>query len=1077
MGLAIREWVGSLTDVRRDEWKHVVLMLLYGFLALTSYYVVKPARNAVIVDRLGTQNLPLVYIATAAVITAVMILYSRWVDRVGRLRLLLGTLGFLAASLLLFRWLLLGGSLLTSGLFYAWGKLYPLLLVSQFWLVANLLFTTRQAKRLFGLIGLGLILGGAAGSVTAAYAAEAVGTENLLLISVGLLAVCAGLVVALVPDLEDGGQGGARLVERMSGDAFGLLFRSSHLRTLALLLGLTILVETLVDWQFNRAVELFIAGEDEKTAFYGSFFALVNVASVAVQVLFTSWVLRRFGIGVALLVLPVALLISAGGILAVPVLLTAAATKGAEGALRYSLDQSTRELLFLPVPTELKYRVKPLIDLAVYRGGTGVGGLILLLLVNGMGLGIRSVALVVMALVGVWIATTVRMKDEFRASVKRLIGIRDVDVRELVVQNLDADTRREIREAMRCDDRERIRYALSLLRYRGVSGFGPELEELLDHDDPEIRARALVLLAETGYEEAVDRARALLVDPHLFVRVAAINYVSRHGPDDPAREVRRFLAHEGHGVRAAAIALILMGGPTDELMSQGSVEELEREEKLEERLAHARALLEADPASESGRDILESLLEDDDHEVRHAAMRAAGLARVRRFLSVLVERLADPDDRPVAARALSACVPEVQERLMAVLRDPDAPLGIRLTIPALLVEKANQESVKLLVDALEPAPSRVRFEILKALNKIRRSHPDLEFGGYDLDPVVDDEARRAYHWAHRLRCARRKGTCHPLLERTMRQRTEEAAERAFRALGMTYPLEDLQAAFRAMHSTNRVLREQGFELAENILSLRHRNLFDPLLNPDRSLEVVARAAEERFGRRVKGRDETLRELEELDDPWVRLLARIEAGHEVAVGSPLTLETLKDRLAPRVFLGRAAPEREEIPTVMEIIDRAELLSRSKVFEQMRGEELAAVAALAEVEAFGRGQRFGPGSPLDARLYVVDEGRLGAVRDGRILYTAGPGEAFVDASFLDGCGSRAELEALEDSRALSLRRAHLFMVMEERFPVVRGMLNHLGVLIREGGGGGEEPDRRRSKLAGADPCALESPVRGG
>src|SRR5687768_1663263 len=107
MPKAIRSWFDTLTDVRRDEVRPLVLMITYGFLAMTSYYVVKPVRNAVFVDRVGSDNLPYVYILTALIVSVIMIFYSRWVDRIGHKTLLLGTIAFLASNLLIFRWLLL----------------------------------------------------------------------------------------------------------------------------------------------------------------------------------------------------------------------------------------------------------------------------------------------------------------------------------------------------------------------------------------------------------------------------------------------------------------------------------------------------------------------------------------------------------------------------------------------------------------------------------------------------------------------------------------------------------------------------------------------------------------------------------------------------------------------------------------------------------------------------------------------------------------------------------------------------------------------------------------------------------
>ncbi len=287
-------------------------------------------------------------------------------------------------------------------------------------------------------------------------------------------------------------------MEEVSGGAVALLRRSSHLKTVAVILAVTIVVGTLIDWQFNRAVEIYIAGEDENTRFFGTFFGALNVASVLVQILLTGWVLRRLGLQVALLVLPVGLLVATLGVLAAPVLVTASLAKGAEGSLRYSLDQATRELLFLPVPLHVKYKVKPLIDLGVYRGGSGIGGIVLLVAVNLLGFSIRQVGFLTVAFVALWVVAALRMRKEFGRTLKRLIGVRDVKLEELVVGHLNAETLEELRRTLRGGDGESISYALALLRQAPSSRLAEDVRPLLGHESERVRRGALAVLSASS---------------------------------------------------------------------------------------------------------------------------------------------------------------------------------------------------------------------------------------------------------------------------------------------------------------------------------------------------------------------------------------------------------------------------------------------------------------------------------------------------------------------------------------------------------------------------------------------------
>jgi AAA family ATP:ADP antiporter len=1083
-------WIRSLTNIHEGEGRVVFLMLAYGFLAMASYYVVKPVRNALFVERLGADNLAYVYILTAIFVSLMMIVYSRYVHKIGHVTLIVGTLVFLSSNLFLFHWFLNTETFWASGVFYIWGKLYPLLLVSQFWLVGNLLFTTRQAKRLFGPIGVGLIVGGIAGSTVAALAPDIVGSENLLLAAAVMPIICAGLVLLLAPHMQDheGRRSSGRLVGKVSKDAVKLLFESPHLRWISAILFVTILVGQLLEWQLGQAVELFVPGEDEKTEFYGTFFLVLNIASVIIQVLFTSLVLRRFGVGVSLLALPLGLLIASVGVFLIPVLLMAALAKGAEGALRYSLDQSTRELLFLPLPTDVKQKVKPLIDLAVYRGGTGVAGILLLIftqdgqgvLDNVLQLGIRGVSIIALALIGVWIVATFRMKHEFKESVKRLIGIRDVDLNDLIVQRIGKEELGDVRQTLQGGEEDEVVYALGLLRHQDPRTFTRELRELLEHESPLLRQRSLSLLTRMRHPGVVPEARALLVDPELDVRIAAMEYVCRYGTQEPASELRDALADEAYGVRAAAIAVILRHsgslrkGDHDALeiseiedVGGAALEALSSEEDLEARVFAARLLVDADLSEERGRGVMRLLLDDPDPSVRHAALHAAANIDSDELVTLLIERLGRPEDRSAAVEALSKRAPEIRDMLFERLRDSHAAPSQRLSIPRILRGSADQETVDRLLGVLraDETPAQLRYEILKTLGKLRRDRIDLEFGDQeDLEPLLMREVREAYRWARRYDVLTEGQSEVGFLESTVEQRMHEAAERAFRVLGLEHDLEDLEAAFAALRSSDDLMRQRGFELVDNALPLRKRALFDPLLNSEKSWKERTAAAEERFEVPTESRRDILEALCGADGVFVRALARSELGRPVE--GKLTSEALREEVASRISLVLEPAHLEEGVEIMDILQRADILRQSRIFHELRGEELVGIAALVEELRYKKGHAL-TGEAADGYLYIVAEGRLGLRKDGKVFAEAGEGEVFFEPGLLDGAEAQSDIEVLEDSRVLRMTREALNRIMEERFTVVRGLLSHLGEVVR----------RRDSAATSAMPASSPPPTANG
>lgn len=1053
MTAALREWIRTSTDVRREEYLPAGLMFVYGFLIFTSYYIAKSVRNATFVQRVGADNLDIVYILTAVFVTLVMVLYSRWVDRFRQTTLLRGTFAAMIACLLVFWQLLESGSgVLVSGAFYLFVKLYGLLLVSQFWLVGNVLFTTSQAKRLFGPVGLGLILGAIAGGAVTDRAVATVGSEDLLLAAAIVLAVGAGAVALLEPRIRQGERASGRLMEDISAGALKLLRDSSHLRTIAWILGLTILASTLVDWEINKAVELFVPGEDAKTAFWGRFFVVQNVASVLVQLLLTGWVLRKLGVGVALLVLPLGLAAATVGVVAVPALLTAALAKGTEGALRYSMDQSTRELLWMPVPTEVKFKVKPLVDLAVYRGGTGVAGILLLVLTDVLGLGLRGVGLACVGVIAVWTGFSFRMRDEFRSSIKRLIGVRDVDLDELIVRRLDARTLEELRRALREGDEEEVLFALSLLEHAASSELADDFGRLLDHPSDRVRARAVALLHQVGAGDRVGEIEPLLDDPDVHVRAEAIHYVCDYGAVPGEERMRQFLEETGEEVRVAAVACLLRHGE-GQRFDRG----LEAARRMADapdpdlRRDAARALEEVDRERPATTELLEGLLSDGRAEVRHAAIRAAGRSGNCAVVGALVGRLGEPDDRRAARAALRGYGARVHDQILERIADPELDRAVRVQLPDLLVTGARQEDVDRMVELLaRVTSSTVRYHLARALARLHRDRDDLDFERYELGPLVRREVEEGYrHALLRHDLGQGAGTAHGLLCRTLEQRRFEAGERALRILGLRYPQEDLYAAYTALRARDPVTQQRGFELLDSLLPRRYRDLLDPLLNPDEPEARRAEAARRRFDLPPGTREEALDRLAETGDFWLAGLARL-AGDGLPAPPDAAAEALRRRLRSDTVLGDRPFTPEEDVEIMEIVERAAFLQRSDIFETLRTEDLAAIAALADERSFEEGDVVFREGTTGGALFLVVEGELEAVRDGRRLFRARPGETVGDLALLDGLPTHYEARAVADTRVLRLAREEFLELMEERFRVARQVMAHLAGIIRDASG---------------------------
>src|SRR5688500_15343476 len=184
--MSLHRVLGPLVDVRKDEAATTLLMFAYSFLAMTAYNIIQPLTRSKVIQSLGAVNVPWVTLGSGLIIGGLMLGYTRFVSSLPRRWALPITQGLMAAAMRVFWALFRSGAGWVSVAFYVWGALLGILLISEFWTLANGIYDPRQAKRLFGFVGGGVMLGGMAGSGITALIIETVGTNTLLLWSSGV---------------------------------------------------------------------------------------------------------------------------------------------------------------------------------------------------------------------------------------------------------------------------------------------------------------------------------------------------------------------------------------------------------------------------------------------------------------------------------------------------------------------------------------------------------------------------------------------------------------------------------------------------------------------------------------------------------------------------------------------------------------------------------------------------------------------------------------------------------------------------------------------------------------------------
>ena len=398
MSARVERLLSPIADVRRGEAASALLMTLLVFLLLGAYYLMKTAREALILTEGGAAVKSYSSAGQAILLLFLVPAYGRFASSVTRVRLVTGVTLFFALHLVLFV-VAISAGFNVGIVYFIWVGIFSLMVIAQFWAFANDIYTQEQGKRLFPLIGVGASLGAWVGSLRAGALIGTHSPSRLLVGAAAVLVVCAALVPVinrlttavapsepessgLAPSERSESRGGAADAPLAREGGFELIRRDRYLLLIAVFTFLLNVVNTSGEYLFGRyVVEQSYAlvpgaGPDADAArerfigeTYSRLFGIVNLLGFLMQLLVVSRLFKWLGVWRALLVHPIVALAGYSLMLRAPSLGLIAALKVADNSIDYSLGNTTKQALWLPTSREAKYKAKQAVDSFVVRAG------------------------------------------------------------------------------------------------------------------------------------------------------------------------------------------------------------------------------------------------------------------------------------------------------------------------------------------------------------------------------------------------------------------------------------------------------------------------------------------------------------------------------------------------------------------------------------------------------------------------------------------------------------------------------------------------------------------------------------
>jgi HEAT repeat protein len=834
---------------------------------------------------------------------------------------------------------------------------------------------------------------------------------------------------------------------------------TGYLRTIAAVIFVSVVVSTLIDYQFKAAAKLAYPSADGLAAFFGSYYAWLSAVTLFGQLWLTRKVLTGLGLGPSLLFLPTTLLAGLLSLLAWPGLMAATATRLAEASLRTSINQSGVQILYLPIPDAIKEKVKVFLDVTVERLADGMAALIILLLTLALaGNPVTLLGYVSIALVAIWFALVFRAQAGYVDALRRSLTYHQVSFETARIDFADKGTIDAVLATLDRQDEPSILFTLDLaekLEPRSVVAHLPR--DLLRHPSAEVRRRALTLVAASLEPNALAAVFEMLTSESAQVRAEAIHTLAAVLKVGAAPFVRPLLQSPQAQTRRAAIQLLLRSG--DEAARQEAFAAFRvmigargsEGEKI--RVEAARLMGESvEPGFSS--DLSQLIRTDESPAVVREALASAAKGKYPGLVAEAITQLGNHAIRAAARQAIAQYGEMAVKALRNTLFDDRTARDIRFNIPRTLSKIHSQSAMNAILGGLLEEDRSLRFQAILALEEMARRFPNLRVDREIIESAIVSDVmlyaqRFAFFFVLFTDGEQSSVESPSLLRQALLESMERVRERITWLLSLIYPSKDIRGIWGALNSRDSAKQAYAIELLDNLLTGDVKRYIFPFygdtLEPERF-----RLSLEFLGWVSLDANTALRMLLEQEDMWLTAATVWEIGRRTFGGVHVNIARFLE--SEHLVLREAAEivsERFELAgkdKKLSTIEKVVFLKTVDIFAQLTVEQLGRIGGLTEEVRFEPNEPIiHEGKPVDA-VYLLLKGRVALEKNGQKAREIGEGNAFGTVGALDFNPAVHTIKAIDYVHALKLDARDLHDLLSQDIELVEGVIRVLCRMIR-------------------------------
>ena len=1042
------KFLSKIFNVKEGEGKPFFFLFIHFFCFSAMGITAGSARDAFFLSQFEKTYLPLMFVAIAIIMAGVIPLYTKLTRGKDLTTVIMFSAAIFGSSLILLTFML---QVWIVPVLYIWVEIIIVLSITQFWFLAGEVFDARQAKRLFGLIsGSGAIASMVVGSSIRPFV-QAFGSDKLLLATsffIGVTALTSMMIRPHRMKLESNTAKPAATAKEKSKSKF-----DSYLIAITVVICSMAIVSKYVDYQFKITAANAYPTQDDLVNFFGMFYAVTGAAAFIVQFFLTSRILSRYGVLIGLLILPLALFAGSIGFFMVPVLAVIFVPKFADQVFKFTINNTTVQLLWLPVPPKAKKEKKPVIDGTIKAFMEGIAGLSIFIAAKWFQLNLLSIVVLVVA--GAWIFYTFKTKTGYVKALQKAIEKRQLNFEEFELDVADSAMVATIEKTLRAEEAVKQLLALELIEHIPLTPWAKTLNELFHGDNLEVSKTILKISADNSNVISDDELMEALQN-HDLAEIA-INVVGKRNLTSAVPIVETYLTDADPELQftAAASLQIIKSEKADE--ARRLIQEKMNSEDPKIQAMAIRHL--ADQTDVLTNKLLIQFLENPSELTSNAALYVAAKRKNSELIPAIISNLSNPKTLPTARNTLQKYSEEnVITELTSALENIEIEQDLLRGIVVVLKVYRSNKTIDVMIGLLERKEKRVLGDIIDTLLAMARQELLTEKQAGKLKIEVKKISKHAYRLVDFLHSVEQVDKEHTLNEVIQYELSKQAP--FLLKLGVIdTPSTPVESYLQTIKKQDQQQMPFVLEVLDNIFEQEEKELITPLVEGLTTNELT-NIGEKHFDEIPIGLEKHLGIMISGDKEWAAAVATdFTLKHQLtSVLKNIDWENITGSLALKEIitnndavdglgeqLQKFKLKKEEL-TMYSTLEKTILLKTVNLFQTIPTEELSKVAQITDEEQFNANVPLFVEGDYGDSLYIVVDGDVKIHKGDRHIASLGKGACLGEMALLDQEPRSADATMETDATLLKITQEDFYEIMSSNIEIMQGIVKLLTGRLR-------------------------------